>query len=243
MAKTLANIQTNVRMYLDEAQAADYLDSEVNIAINYAYQDLVGTVMEVKEDYYETLSPFQYALIANQQEYTIDSSLLKVTRVEINVTPNISGAQALKAIPIKMAEMLINIGNTSTVNFLGSEGYYLHGDQVTQKIGFIPIPTISDTGNTKSISVWGIQSQSDLVNTTDTVNIPHADRWSYLIALRAASQLLSKGQQDERSGSKYDQMYTQGVERLKSFLANRQEDDMEIVQDSELMNTDFGWPL
>lgn len=243
MSKSLLNLQTNTRMYLDEATEADFLDTEVTMSINYGYQDVAGHVMEVKEEYFQTTTPFTYATVANQQEYSIDSSLVKVNRVEINLSPNQANSQALKAVPVKMNEMLINLSNTSTVNFIGNVGYYLHGSQATQKLGFIPYPTITDTAPTKSISVWGIALPSDLVNTTDSVDLPFADRFSYLIALHAASHLLSKGQQDERSATKYMAMYNQGVMDMKNFLATRQEDGVEMVQDAYLENTDFGFPL
>lgn len=243
MSKTLADVRINVRMYLDEAQPADYLDSEITIAINFAYHDVVGHVMEVKEDYYQTTTPFTYAVVANQQEYAVDSSLIKINRVEVNMSPNISNAVPLRAIPVKMNEMLINLSNTATNDFLGNVGYFLHGDQTAQKIGFIPYPTVSDTGSTKSISVWGISLPSDLALETDLLNIPWVDRYAYLVGLRAAAHLLSKGQQDEKPSSKYLGLYNSGILELKNFLANRQEDGVEMVQDEFLENTDFGFPL
>lgn len=243
MSKLLSDLQANTRTYLDESVAIDWLDSEVNYAINYAYHNLISQIMQVYEKYYETTTPFQYAMVANQQEYTIDPSFIKVTRVEINFSPNITGSNPAKAIPIRMSEQLINLSNTATANDFGDVGYYLHGPLSAQKIGFIPIPVLSDTGNTKSISVWGITLPTDLVNTTDAVNIPYVDNYAYLISLRAAAQLLSKGQQEEKYGSKYLTMYDHGVYEMKNFLRDRQEDGVKMVEDVYLENTDFGYPL
>lgn len=244
MAKTLTDLRANTRMYLDEAVAADWTNTDVDYAINYSYQDLASEVMQVYEQFYETTTPFTYALVANQQEYTIDSSIIKVTRIEVNLAPNIANSVPSKAVPIKMNESLVQLSSTSTGgNTISSVGYYIHGNLSAQKIGFIPLPTVSDTGNTKSISVWGITLPADLVNPTDAPVIPFVDNFAYLIGLRAAAMLLSKGQQDERSSTKYLGLYNTGVVKLKNFIQGRQSDGPEMVQEVYLENTDFSYPL
>lgn len=238
MAKTFQNLQTGVRVYLDETQAADYLDSEVQRSINYAYHDVVGEIMTEYELYYETTTPFTYAVVKNQQEYTIDSSLIKVSRVEINYAPNQSGSTPLRAIPVKMEEALLNLANSASSGSVFNAGYYLHGNIGAQTIGFIPIPTVSDTTG-KSISVWGIALPTDLVNGTDNVNIPYADRFAYLIELRAAYILMSKGQENENAADRYLARYTEGVTKMMNFIRERQADGVNMVVDVELDNMDF----
>jgi len=76
LAKTLGNIQTEIRIYLDEQSAADFLDSEVILAANRAYHEVASAVIEIYDEYYATTTPFTYAIVAQQQEYTIDSSLI-----------------------------------------------------------------------------------------------------------------------------------------------------------------------
>lgn len=240
MAKQLSNVQTEARIYLDEATARDWLDPEVNIAINHAYHDVASFVMEIYEQFYETTTPFTYAVVINQQEYTIDSSLIKVTRVEINYNPTTSGSLPSRAVPIKMDEIRGNLANTNNAGSFFSAGYYLHGAIGSQTIGFIPIPTSAgDTGGTKSISVWGIALPSDLVNSTDNVNIPYADRFSYLIALKAAAQLLRKGQQEENAAARYLGEYRAGIQDMMTFLKERQADDTWQITDSVLEDIDF----
>ncbi len=242
MSKTLLDLQTGVRTYLQESAQADWLDSEVTTAINYAYQDLVSRVIEVYEQYYETTTPFTYAIVANQQEYTIDPSLIKVTRVECNYRPDLpsSSSTPLRVIPIKSDEVLVQINyNPSLVSFFNA-GYYLHGPLSAQKIGLIPIPSVSDTTD-QSLKVWGDTLQSNLVNATDTPNIPFADNYSQLIEFKAASRLMSKGQQDETSSSKYNQLYEIGVDQMQIFLKDRQADSVKTIEDSQGDNLDLGW--
>src|SRR5882724_4774668 len=241
MAKQLSNLQQETRIYLDEATETDFLGSEVLIAINRGYHETIGFVIEVYEDFYTTTSPFKYAVVQNQQEYAIDSSLIKVTRVEINFNPTVSGSQPARAIPIKMDEIRSNLANTNNASgSFFSAGYYINGVIGAQIIGFIPVPSqLGDTGSNKSISVWGVALPTDLVNTTDNINIPYADRFSYLVSLRAAAQLLRKGQQEEAAAARYLAEYRAGVVDMMTFLKERQADDMWVITDNQLEDIDF----
>ncbi len=241
MAKSFSQIQTDTRTYLDEASQADFLDTEVKTAINYAYHNLISKVIEVYDGWYQdvTTTPFTYAIVANQQEYTIDSSIIKPTRVEINYNPTTSGSVPARAIPIKMDEIRGNLGNTSTGGSFFSAGYYIRGNIGAQKIGFIPIPQTADPVGTKSISVWGYVLPPDLSASGDDVNIPYADNYAYLISLRAAAQLLRKGQQEENAAERYMQEYQNGVMEMQTFLKDRQSDDGQYIIDSLNEPTDF----
>lgn len=237
MSKVLLDLQTETRTYLDEAVQTDWLDTEIISSINRAYHDVCSFVMEVYEQFYETTSPFTYAVVANLQEYAIDTTLIKVTRVEINYNPTVSGSQSSRALSIKMDEIGRNLANTNSTGSSFSVGYYLHGSLGSQTIGFVPIPTSGDTTG-KSISVWGIALPTDLT-TGSNVNIPYADRFAYLVSLRAAAQLLRKGQQEEAAASRYMQEYRQGCQDLMTFLKGRQSDGGLYITDNLLDDIDF----
>lgn len=238
MSKTLANLKVGTRIFLDEVTETDWLDTEVVRSINYAYHDLVSRIISIYQEYYETITPFTYAVVANQQEYTIDATLIKVSRVEINYDPTQSGSTPLRAIPVKMDEALLNLANSASSGSVFNAGYYLHGKLDNQTIGFIPIPTVSDTTG-KSISVWGIALPVDLVNDTDTIIIPYADNFGQLIELKAASILLQKGQQEDASATNYKQQYEVGVVEMMNFLESRQADGVHMIEDVQLDNEDF----
>lgn len=239
MAKTLSNLQTGTRVYLDEANQTDFLDTEVIRSINYGYHDVVKEVIEVYEQFYETTTPFTYTMVNGTQEYAIDATLIKVTRVEINYNPKDTNSKPTRALPVKSDEILTNLAYNNTSASFFNAGYFLHGNIGTQTIGFVPIPTVSDTTG-KSISVWGIALPSDLVNSTDTVNIPYADNFSQLIELKAASILLSKGQQEENASNRYYGQYKREIMDMKTFLKERQADNVWLIQDAEMENIDFG---
>lgn len=238
MAKTITDCRFGTRVYLDEAAQADWLDTEVDMAVNLAYHDVVAKVMEVYEGFYETTSPFTYALVANQQEYVIDSSLIKVTRVEVNYQPSTPNSQSIRATAIKMDELKLNLQNQNTTGSYFSAGYFLHGNPGAQKIGFVPIPLESDTTG-QSISVWGVALPTDMSNASTNVNIPYADRFYYLINLRAAALLLRKGQQEEASAARYMAEYAVGAQDLMTFLKERQADGPWMIEDSLIEDVDF----
>ena len=238
MSKIFSELQTITRTYLDESQQADFLDTEVKTAINFGYHDVIGKVIEVYEDFYNTTTPYSYAVVANTQEYTINSGLIKVTRVEINYKPTDSNSIPIRLIPVSMDDIRRNLTNTTNSGSFFNGAYYLHGNIGAQKIGVVPIPTVSDTTG-ESLKVWGVSLPSDLSASSDNINIPYADRFSYLVALRAAAQLLRKGQQEEGSALRYLADYRLGVLEMQTFLKERKSDDAWVIVDSISDNIDF----
>lgn len=237
MSKTLSDLRTGVRMYLDEANQTDFLDTEVDREINYAYHDLITKVIEVYEDFYLTTTPESISTVANQQEYTLPTSVLKVERVEINYQPSVSGSQAIRAVPIKMSELPLNLSNNS-LGTAGtrSAGYYIYGSPTGQKIGFVPTPTANGTN---AISVWGIEVPSDMSNSTDAVTIPYPDSFGKLVELKAASELLRKGQQEESHAQQYLTNYLTGVLNMQTFIKERQSDGAWMIEDIIMADTAF----
>lgn len=240
MAKTSLDIFAGIRTYLDEAAPLDWTGPEVVYAANYAYQDVIGKVMEVYERYYETTTPFTYAVVANQQEYAIDPSIIKTTRVEINYSPTSIGSIPSRAVRIDMDEILTRLADSTTSGNLTNPGYYLHGSQDSQMIGFTPIPQASDTGNNKSISVWGIATPPLLQDAVTTnILIPFPDRFSWLIEIKAAADLLRKGQQQEAVAAEYIQTYDRKIIEMQTFLKERQSEGAWMIEDTAMEDIDF----
>ena len=67
MAKTLTNIRSQVRTYLDEATQADWTDTEIDREINVGYMKVYSEVVNVYEDYYSTTTTV--TTVDDQQEY------------------------------------------------------------------------------------------------------------------------------------------------------------------------------
>lgn len=241
MAKTLANLRVGVRVYLDEANQADFLDTEVDRSINYSYQDLISEVMEVYEQYYLTTTPIAIATIADQQEYSLDSTVIKVNRVEINYKPSDSNSKPMRAKALTLEELPRYLADPDVGgSALFNSGYYVIGKQSAQKIGFVPIPTETASG---AVNVWGIVAPSDMSSSSDNVDIPYADRFSHLIELKAASDLLRKGQQEEGVAKQYLMEYLGGTTRMKTFLKERLSDGAQVIVDVMMEDIAFDSPL
>lgn len=246
MAKLLTNCETFTRTFLDESGKADWLDTEVDVAINIGYHKVIAAVLEVFEGYYVIKS--QFNSIADQQEYgtadSVPTDILKINRVEINYDPGTSGSTPSRALPVEMEEVTTNLASTiigSTVT--GSAAYYLYGQGSGSsgiKIGFIPIP---DEAGTNAISIWYVQAQSDLSSSNTGVNIPYADNYFNLICLYAAAQLLRKGQQEETVAQQYMLEFTVGLERMKQQLEDRVSDGSKRVVDTVHHDIDFSSPF
>jgi len=247
MSKTLLDCKTLARSYLDEASSNptnsfvwdDTLD--VVPAVNQSYHWLIGKIVEVYDDWLEDVSkvPFSYALVGKQQEYTVDSSLIKITRVEVDFSATGSEGNATRAVPIKKDEVRGNLGNTNNAGSFFSAGYYVRGFIGAQKIGFVPVPQNSDTGNNKSIFVWGVTLPSDLSQNTDPVNIPWADNFYQIIGKRAAAICLRKGQKEEATAARYLAECENDAMAMQTFLKDRQSDDGQYIEDSVLEQIDF----
>lgn len=222
MAKTLLQIRTQVRSYLDETAAADWLDPELNTLINQRYHRVHSAIANVFEDYKITTS-FDN-LVANQQEYTLPTDLYKLRRVEVNyditntnsVFQKVTPFTALESIRTRLAETDVSS------NITRDPGYYVTGS----KIGFLPIPTLAGTN---AIKYWYVPVLTDLVSDSDVIDIPYPDRYWHVIAEGATGDALRFGQQESVEADKLDKKFVAGVLLMQEELEDRVADDAKFV--------------
>lgn len=242
MAKTLANIRTQTRTYLDEATEADWEDSEVDQSINDGYHEVVTSVMETYEEFYVVTDLFDSA--ANQQEYgTADglpTDIFKIRRLEVNYDVSNSNSIARRAIPVSIDSVLRDLGNSALgITVYRNPAYYLIGSSTGSsgiKIGIIPKPTAVGTD---AIKLWYVPVQADLTSSSDAPNIPYADRYYKLISLYAAATLLRKGQQEEEVAQNYMKEFQFGLSKMQQQLEDRVADSGKSIVDTAGMDNDF----
>lgn len=238
ISKTTADLIANTRTLLDEANPANWTTAEVLYQVNYAYQFVASKVMEVYEEYYFTTTPYSYSTVADQQEYTISPTLLKVERVEVNLNPSDANSQAQRATKIKLDEIYTNKDN-SLLN--GSPyfnvGYYLIGNQSAQKIGFLPVPQVTGTNN---ISVWGIDAPTDLSADADPVIIPYVDNFAQIIAKIAAANLLKKGGQEVAAANDLLKASAQDILNYQTFISERQSEGATMIEEAAFDDITLG---
>jgi len=238
--KTFLDCTSKTREYLDEAVEADWLDSQVQRAVNQKYQMVITNVMTVFEDFY--LTKVQLNSVAGQQEYGsadgLPSNIFKWRRVEVNWNPTQSQSIPQRALPVRLDEVRRDLANAGISLPVGQSGsYYRYGFGSSAKIGLIPVPT---QNGTNAITVWHIPQIADLSSTTDQLNIPYPDRYWEIIPLMAAGDLLRKGQQEEGAAKTYLGDGASLLEIMKQELEDTVADDQLRVVDTEAEMLDFG---
>jgi hypothetical protein len=239
MAQTLSTFIAKTRMFLDEVSPKSWSDTEVQREINYAYHDVVTTVMTTYEDFYLT-APFFINIVDAQQEYGvadgIPSDVFKIRRVEMNYASS-TGTQFVKAAPIRdISAIRDSIMTSGSGSATLRPMYYVYGFGANFHIGIIPVPS-KDAPN--GIKVWYSPTLADLVQSTDVPNIPYPDRYSTIIPLIAAATLLRKGQQEEVVAAKYLADAQEMKMRLMEELEDRISDDGRVILDSIGYDVDF----
>ena len=233
MAKSLSDLRTQVRSYLDETTASDWTNAELNTLINAYYHKVYSAVIEVFEDYAPS-SKSNITTVKDQEEYTLPTDLLKVRRIEINYDVSNANSVPMRALPINMDQVRRDLGNQNVgVNVLRNPVYYLRGTS----IGFLPIP---DKAGTNAITVWYIPVQTDLSSDTSTITLPYPDRDWLLIAWGAAAEALRFGQQESLEADKLDAKYDRGIEKMKELLEDRIAEEAKTVIDTQGDSVDFG---
>ena len=230
-----SEIVSNVRQFLDEATAADWTAAQVQEEIKNGFQEVVTAAMETYEDYY--LVKYSTDSVANRQEYALPSDFFKTRRVEINYDTANSNSEPSRAIPINIDQVRFNLDNTNIGPRIGANPrYYIWGNN----LGFIPIP--DKTSTTDAITLWYVQQVANPTSFTssDTPNIPYHNRYCYLITLKAAANLLRKGQQESVEADKLDIKFEAGLTKMKQQLEDRVAEESKSVIDVNPQMIDFG---
>lgn len=241
MAKTLATIRTQVRSFLDETNAADWTNTELDVLINTAYHRVATAVMAVFEDYYITTDLFNTT--ANQEEYGsadgVATNIFKIRRVEVNFDVSNANSAPTRCLPVNMDEVRRDLGfrNAGVGVYAHSAGaYYTYGFGSNFKIGILPHP---DKTGTDAGKIWYIKTLADLASSSDEVDIPYADRFWMLIAYGATADALRFGQQDSPEADKFDQKLAAGLILMQEELEDKVAEEVKTVQDTSGEIMDF----
>ena len=198
--------------------------------------------MDTYEDFYVITANFNS--VADQQEYDttdgVPTDIYKIRRIEINYDVSNSQSIPRRARPVRMDAVLRDLGNSALgITVFRNPAYFVYGSSTGSagiKIGLIPEPTRTGTN---AFKLWYLPFTADMSTGTDNPNIPYPDRYSKLISLYAASQLLRKGQQEEAVASQYMEDYEIGLVKMKRELEGRIDDDSKRVIDTTGEDVDF----
>ena len=242
MAKVLSEVRSLVRSFLDETTAADWSNAELNSLINTKYHEVRTMVVTTFEDYYMTTDLFD--TIANRQEYTsahgVPTDVFKIRRVELNYDTGATSGAPTRMLPIHNFDAvrrdlaLTNSGIGLKTN--GNSLYYSYGFRSNFTIGFIPIPTNSDTD---AVKIWYIQEATDLSSDSSDVNIPYADKNYIHIVYGATADALRFGGQATSEAERFESLYKAGLDKMQEELEERDAQDTKTVLDFSGDSLDF----
>lgn len=227
MAKTLENLRTHARTYLDEVSEADWSDAQIDRELNYAYMEMYTAVIETYEDYYLDVS--EADLTSDQQRYAVPSDFYKLKRLEIKyrTSDNRRKATPIDYMSYKQQIDRPNVGSQTVPT------YQLLGE-------YIYLTPVPDEAVTNGLYLMYIKTISEMTANADTISIPFADRYARYIVLGACAQLLRKGQQEESVALQYQNDFQIGLEKMKQELEDRYLDGVKRIIETDSQWLDFG---
>jgi hypothetical protein len=218
---TRADLRQRVRFYIDEPRQANFLDSDINYALNDVQQYVATEIDQVDEKYRVNPIPTVIKLEVNKQYYDLADDVWKLTRIQ----------DMQSGLPIDFTD--INSQNdffqnfpplVNTYPFGGFSCFIVGGSSVGQSggsLGFTPTPTDS----TKSVQYWYVPIIQDMDDDEDTSAIPR--QFYDLLAIQAAIDCLIKDQSDT---TQLERKYNRLIEQLKRTARDRQQQTPKYVR-------------
>lgn len=218
---TRLDLRKRVRFYIDEPIQANFLDSDINYALNEVQQTVATEIDQVDENYRVNPTPTVITFEANTQYYDLADDFWKMTRIQ----------DQQSGLPIDFTD--INSQNdffqnfpplVSTYPFGGFSAFIIGGNSQGQSgasIGFTPIPT----DDTKSVQYWYVPIIQDMTDDSDTTSIPR--QYMDLLAVQASIDCLIKDQSDT---AQLERKYARMTEQLKRTARDRQQQTPKYVR-------------
>lgn len=219
-----SDIRQRVRFYIDEPVQANFLDSDINYAINDAQQYVATEIDQVDEKYRVNPIPTTIQCVVNQQYYDLAQDFWKMTRLQDPTT----------GLPIDFTD--VNAQNDlfqsfppliNAYPFGGYSAFIVGGSQANGQagasLGLTPIPTDA----TKSVQYWYVPIIQDMDDDSDTSAIPR--QFYDLLAIQASIDCLIKDQADT---TQLERKYARLIDQLKRTARDRQQQQPKYVRRS-----------
>lgn len=218
---TRQDVRNRVRFYIDEPVQANFLDVDINYAINDAQQFVATEIDQVDEKYRVNPTATTINLKVNTQYYDLALDFWKMTRIQ----------DQQSGLPIDFTD--VNSQNDffqnfppliNTYPFGGFSAFIVGGSslgQVGGSVGFTPTPTDS----TKSILYWYVPIIQDLTDDSDSSAIPR--QFMDLLAIQAAIDCRIK---DDADTAQLERKFNRLIDQLKRTARDRQQQTPKYVR-------------
>lgn len=191
-----------------ETNTYSYPTADITRNLNKWYQELTAEILTSMDEWDFQGEIATASLVANQQEYTWPTNLLRVKRIEVSY-----GAEWRRVHPIDVQEVEASIATQSNVNneFTTSDPRY---DVHDNSIFLFPVPTSSVSGGLK---IWYEKEVTELTSNTDEPNL--AEPFHRLLSLGAAYDYATK--KGLPIATQLLQKLEQGRAKLREFYNTR----------------------
>jgi hypothetical protein len=210
---TLAQIRQRVRFYIDEPIQANFLDSDINWAINDMQQFVVSEIAQVDEKYFVSTTPTVIVMTAQQQYYPLAADFFKMTRLEDQATglmipfTEIDSQNNFFQTPIPPLVSITQAGYAAMI--------------VGNSVGFTPMPTTTGT----VVQYFYVPLAPDMTSDSDTSVVPRM--FIDLLAIQAAIDCFIK---DEDDTSALEAKYNRRFSQLVRVARDRQQQNPKKVR-------------
>lgn len=218
---TRLDLRKRVRFYIDEPVQANFLDTDINYALNECQQTVATEIDQVDENYRVSPTPTTISLKVNTQFYDLAADFWKMTRLQDGQT----------GLPIDFTD--VNSQNDffqnfppliTTYPFGGFSAFILGGNSQGQaggSLGVTPIPTDA----TKTLKYWYVPIIQDMTDDTDSTSIPR--QFMDLLAIQASIDCRIK---DDADTAQLERKYSRMIDQLKRTTRDRQQQTPKYVR-------------
>lgn len=200
---TLAEIRTNLRLYLNDRNSERWTDADLLILINRAQEQVQQVIDDADEQFFSNCVNYNVVASTDSYEFTLPADFKKIVLAE--VMEGSSKPRPVEWVNFSDRHSATNI-DPVYLQTVSCVSCYLRGN----KLGVVA-PTTSFT-----LRVWYVKRLTDFAGDTDTTEIPA--EFQNLIALQAAKFAMpSEGVDFVHEGE-----YEQEINRLASYIECRQ---------------------
>ena len=196
------------------------------------YHTVVNEVLQSMDDWDYQAEYATADLVANQQEYTVPSDLIKIKRIEVTY----DGSNWYLATPFDLNQRSgTNDSATIAEEFSTTSPAY---DLMDNSLFIYPIPTANSTAGLK---IWYEKEANELSGATDEPNLPEA--YQKVLCYGAAKDYFEKYSEKEGFTNKRNLMtqnYNDLLERMKEFYNTKNQDRDYVIQPAMI---DYGYDI
>ncbi len=221
----------NYARFLTNTSTNTYTDLDLTAALNMYYGEVIQEIIQAQDGWDFQAETATADLVADQQEYTLPTDILKIKRIEISYDgTNWTPVTFMDVNETSSATDTTTVGN----NFQKSEPY---ADLMDKSIMLYPTPSANATGGLK---IWYSKGVDDL--SADTDEPVFQNRFHKVLCYGAARDYFEKYLQitgNDGKRTKANANFKAMMEDLKSFYNTHNQDRDYVLKTTNEYNDEY----